>query len=275
MTRQIHAAFTLIELLVVVAIIAVLLTLFTPALDMAIYKADLTMCATQLRNVGLGATSYALEYKRFYPDRPIVRAGKQPVTLARYARNGTDDRPVIQEHIPLKLLVDPLTGNVDLGIGANGPNTEVISPTQMWFGWRFWLDAANSTLNSQWGNQQGSTRLGRAFTWEGREYKLLAADHDFFAVDLTIPMASHQDDFGSLYNDVRQNDDDVTISRWVANGVDRGPLDRNFAFDDGSVVLIEDILREDDRMALVPYQAEVSARYHPLWTIQLPKEGSR
>jgi prepilin-type N-terminal cleavage/methylation domain-containing protein len=270
--RSVSSGFTLIELLVVIAIIGVLLALLTPALDKAIYRAEMTVCATQLRNIGQGATSYALEYKRFYPDRPIVRAGKQPVTLARYARNGTDDRPVIQNHIPLKLLVDPMTGRINLDAGSSGPNTEVLSPTALWFGWRFWLDQANSTLNSDWGGQGGSTRIGRPFTWDNRRYFIMAGDHDFFAEDLTIPMASHSDLTGTLYNDVRQNDDDVTLSRWVANGTRRGPLDRNFAYDDGSVILFDAVEWEDERMARVPYQAEVSARYHPLWTVQLPIE---
>src|SRR5438876_557647 len=53
--KDLRAAFTLIELLVVVTIIVVLLALLTPALDRAIYQAELTVCAANQHTVGAGA----------------------------------------------------------------------------------------------------------------------------------------------------------------------------------------------------------------------------
>src|ERR1041384_4524111 len=46
---RLTTAFTLVELLVVVAIIVVLLSLLTPALDKAIYQAELAVCGADLR----------------------------------------------------------------------------------------------------------------------------------------------------------------------------------------------------------------------------------
>jgi prepilin-type N-terminal cleavage/methylation domain-containing protein len=66
-------AFTLIELLVVVTVIVLLLALLTPALDKAVYQAELTVCATRLRTIATGSVTYAFDYRRAYPHRPGVR----------------------------------------------------------------------------------------------------------------------------------------------------------------------------------------------------------
>src|SRR5258708_15496333 len=58
-----RGAFTLIELLVVVTIIVVLLALLTPALDKAIYQAQLARCAAQIKGIGAGATAYSTEHR--------------------------------------------------------------------------------------------------------------------------------------------------------------------------------------------------------------------
>src|SRR5687767_1042700 len=68
-------AFTLIELLVVVTIIVVLLALLTPALDRAIYVAELALCGTHARGIAVSVQSYAAAHKRFYPYRPGVELG--------------------------------------------------------------------------------------------------------------------------------------------------------------------------------------------------------
>ena len=51
--------FTLIELLVVIAIIALLAALLTPALDDALEAGRRTTCASNLHQIGIGATGYA------------------------------------------------------------------------------------------------------------------------------------------------------------------------------------------------------------------------
>src|ERR1051326_1055198 len=67
--------FTLVELLVVVAIIAVLISLLAPAVDRAMYQAELAVCATHQHAIASGATTYAMSYQRSYPYRQGVKEG--------------------------------------------------------------------------------------------------------------------------------------------------------------------------------------------------------
>src|SRR5688500_17726571 len=61
-------AFTLVELLVVIAIIVVLIAMLAPALDKAIYEAELVQCgAGNLKVWGSAALTFAQNHKRDLP----------------------------------------------------------------------------------------------------------------------------------------------------------------------------------------------------------------
>src|ERR1051325_11164724 len=101
--------FTLVELMVVVTIIAILLALLSPAMDKAMYQAELAACGAQQRGTATGVPAYALSYARHYPDRPFVEVGQVELPKlsgpsAWNALDQWDDRPKLKSVMSLRLL---------------------------------------------------------------------------------------------------------------------------------------------------------------------------
>jgi prepilin-type N-terminal cleavage/methylation domain-containing protein len=65
-------AFTLIELLVVISIISILIAILLPALAKARMQANKTACKSNLRQLGIGITAYAVDHKGFLPAEGIA-----------------------------------------------------------------------------------------------------------------------------------------------------------------------------------------------------------
>ena len=66
-----RSGFTLIEQLVVVTILVLLLALLAPALDRAVYSAELTVCGTTLRTLASSAAGVDLNFA--YQDHSVQR----------------------------------------------------------------------------------------------------------------------------------------------------------------------------------------------------------
>jgi prepilin-type N-terminal cleavage/methylation domain-containing protein len=285
-------AFTLIELLVVITIIVVLLALLTPALDKAIYQAELAVDGANQKTIATGVTVYSTSFNRRYPHRRALnelpeQAG-QPMQLNDTYTNGgkgqdgqpLDDRTLIQQYVPLAAFLDPLCDKVDLDTGStqsyknkqNGvgdtPPPFVYSGYQLFYGWRY-KDVAG---------QKGMMKQGDRFSWAGTNmfkspgswtFDVLVADQNSMTLTYGGAMCSHPDDKGLLVLDTKQNEPYPSntsiagvnegfyyvLSRWgMSNYAERrGKEDINTARTDASVVRMDGVAWDDDeRVASAP-----------------------
>ena len=62
-----NTGFTLVELLVVIAIVALLIAMILPAIKEARRQAMVTVCMANLKQIGLGLTSYASDHEGHFP----------------------------------------------------------------------------------------------------------------------------------------------------------------------------------------------------------------
>ena len=257
--RSKRTGFTLVELLVVVTIIVVLLALLAPALDQAIYQAELAVCAANQRGTASAVTLYAGGNKRSYPYRPGVRDDVAWATFGIYNGNtafqgvanlggGTnatvyDDRILLRTFLSINAsLNDPMTGELDFdNLDAD---TYACASYNLWFGYRY-------------KGHQGMYRIGDRMTWQDtknwspNDYKgvwrfdLLIGDvesNNFNTAGRNATRSSHPDKSAILIDRVVQNGEwggfgpafKFALSFWESGGGrGRGPVDLNFASQDG------------------------------------------
>jgi len=259
-------AFTLIELLVVLAIIAMLLALLAPAMDKAVYQAELAACGARQKGIASGVTVYAGDHKRRYPYRP-TRAWKPNNLSKRNVAAGpsNDDlRPRLNKYLSINgQLNDPLApAHVDFE--GSRPETTSVHTTievsyHLWFSWQY----------SHRGPEQGMYKVGDRFTLteaDGakRTFDFLASDVDVVNLQDSIAIAGHPDRDGVLVRNVAQDSSEgglqYTLARWEAPTVRRGPIDTNFASSDGSVKRYVEV-RWDEADATAPEMTRA-----PVWS---------
>ena len=266
--RKPPAAFTLVELLVVVTVIVLLLALLVPALDQAIYQAELAVCATNQRGVASGVTRYASANARTYPHRPTLAAFATP---ARIRQGGPDDRPYLRQALgTLSLLIDPLAEEYDPDRPEDaGGERWIYSHYALWFGMSY---------PASMGGGQGLRRLGDRLQWsevsrggvEQYRFGVLTADHDWVRPNgngsvgpIQLPTAqwvitSHPDAEGVLSPD-QYHSADYEASWWYSGQTHaRGPVDLNFAMTDCSVTRQEKVTWDDSQVARVPINIAAS-----------------
>ena len=251
--------FTLVELLVVVTIIVVLLAMLTPAIDRAIYQAEIAVCMTNKHALSLAVTSYAWNFKRSYPYRPGVFAwptwpGNVQRGVPRY-----DDRPTYRPYFSLNATLNcPLIPRVDID-GADD-DSNAFSTYNLWFGFYYRrVDDGNVPP------EKGMFRLGDRWEWydKDRDYRLqsnlLAATRYFRQNNGDIYSTSHPGD--TYYTYVLQNELSAgfkfSLARWDSTSPDRGPIDVTAVFDDCSATRYDRVLPlDDERMARAPQYSD-------------------
>ena len=277
------SGFTIVELLVVVTIIAVLLALLMPALDQAIYQAELAVCGANQDGVATGAMQYAMEYKRSYPAR-APHGNWQPSQLNEPANrdnpNGYDWRPVLRHAFAINSLSDPIAGKVNYESAST--DSFMYAPFELWFGWSF--------VGVDGLPQDGMTRVGQKLTWRpssGQTFRFdaLVSDRDFNNPAGLDHWAAHHDDAGVAANDVREDEPfsaveqaawaspsgKYTYAVWrTAPYGNRGGIDRHTAYQDGSVRRDKGIDYQDERMVQVPHR-QFSPDTGTVW-INLPQD---
>ena len=282
--------FTLVELLVVITIIVMLLALLTPALDRALYQAELAACGANLHGITQGLATYAMENKRAYPVRETIDRGdttmERPNVLAipdatsdagNFAASmdgPLDDRPYLKGYIPLKALNCAVAGAVDL---ENTRDTSLVSSSYaLWYGWRYEV-----------AGERGLYRMGDRMTWQGEPFAYLASDLLVVESQNNMAWGSHPDDTDRMINRRTQDGNNAgdsqdaatdTEAYWLLTGTHRrGPVTANFAAADGSVRRYTDIHRdgetsaEEPRMSQVPLESGADGLSFPGQWIQLPR----
>ncbi len=278
--RHALRGFTLVELLVVITIIALLLSLLTPALEKAIYQAELAVCGGTLRTLGSRVLEYAGDHKRRYPYRPSVDGvtGRRPSILKIFSpttpdNHNDDHRVTIKDYIPVnKMYQCPLVKAIDLE--KTDDDSGVYASYSGWYGWRYGASKAAA--------QKGMNKLGDRFHWKDptisnspdHSFRVLAAD-----VAASFPGSYHQnshpDSRGEFYNLVLQDKASgenavfelfspptlkLAISIWTITPVREasGTLDRNYVLDDMSVQRYDREVIDDPRLIAVPERALTS-----------------
>lgn len=250
--------FTLIELLVVVAVIAILAAMLLPALSKARYRARLTLCMSGLRQLGLGLFLYADDYDERYPRRQVnVVQGQQSQLLDSKLGNpnGPDDRPMLRTVVNLdQILICPFSPLAP-GHSLLDPTDEAWSTYELWFGTDIVQGDDNTgmlTIN----DRPHFTTGGQTYT-----FSLLAADleRDWTAQAGLYMLHSAHPDIGRIlpYSELYGAGWGGTyvVANWGrqfadAAAITRGPLDRNFLRNDGSVFLMQTAFR-DSRLVAV------------------------
>jgi prepilin-type N-terminal cleavage/methylation domain-containing protein len=285
--RKSSTGFTLVELLVVIAVIVVLLALLAPALDKAVYQAELVRCSGNVKAMTNGGLLYASGNRRHYPSAELRNIpGFSPDLVGRGNHPASDLRPVFDRaSIPWqKLLLCPLSGGIDLSHEANEPGTLVLANYALFFGWQYEGYRRMNKLGDEF-TAPDPQSLARTGTTMERSFKVLVADKHLEHWPAGSRQSPHPDRLNAADHAIYQNQppnptveiegvlvngENYTLSRWNAGPGKRGPHDLNFGMTDGSVIRLEAVAVHDERLTSAPHRYGPVTYNHP-WGLRLPQ----
>ena len=266
------SAFTLVELLVVITIIVVLLALLTPALDQAIYQAELTVCGGNFKSLGSGTLIYATANRRAYPAR-ILENNWSPNRIT--AHSGADDRPIFRSYLSINdFFNDPFLPPLEF-VNTSTTHPTIYADPELWFSFYLVGERPMRKIGDRW------TTIDLAGDVPKKVYMdLLASDQDQIISDQGAGWAtsSHPDRDGRMVVDRFQDvplltggglptgtvagatgiDQPGTYGYYItppADGYQRSPVDYNYLFQDGSVRRYNSVTYDDPRMVKTEFLA--------------------
>ena len=245
---NVRNGFTIVELLVVVTIMVILLALLAPAMDKAVYQAELAVCASQLDVISTGLIQYGLSNRKSYPDRPsrTANGANRPCDIYWGSNNplsGKDDRKLLRTLFDLnKTLNDPLLKAVD--IDGSEDTTTIVIPRALYYGFGYDKNGLSEKIMRKLGDRWTWTEAGDGSAPPVvNRMSVLASDWDFINENQSGDswnQSSHPDADGLLEEFTIQDDifltpvpKKTTLAVW--RGAKRGLIDTNYAYDDGSV----------------------------------------
>jgi prepilin-type N-terminal cleavage/methylation domain-containing protein len=261
------AGFTLVELLVVVTIIVVLLALLAPAIDKAVYQAELTTCAARMKGNATVLHMYAMDFKRYYPNPVGGRSNNSFDHLGPRegdgVRNTTQLMPLLEPRMPLKALLCPLLSGISLDAKDNKPQTLLFSNYYLFFAQRYTDVPGNKGIYKLGDMMEHRQAAG------GQPEVFGVLMMDLNGADIApgtgnpYAMTGHPDTTGTLPRRTWQDQLNVvaqwvTFARWQVGtqttGDLRGPVDLNFTWEDGSVRRLDGLARQnEERTTRLPY----------------------
>ena len=241
--------FTLIELLVVIAIVVVLAAMLLPALGQARRQARMTVCVSNLRQMGFAVTAYTGDNASYYPHRG-TRTDSAYNGMHNLASRNFDDRPPLRPYLGSgfhTVFHCPFSYRVESDLDTPGGNFEIVCSYNLLWGGRVRQHKPESSME----------RIGDKWIFANRKFDILASDFER-TFNLQNRANSSHPDFKGLMTFGWAVSPNIGANWRNDFAPVRGPLDMNYMRDDCSVFRINAVQLDDPRVMRVTHSSSPS-----------------